>query len=180
MIKAKEKVEEKAKEKAKEKVEKKAKESIVEIDKLAESGRIIKNRVIASVGLGLIPIPLVDVVGLTSIQLEMLARLTRLYDVPFRKNVGKSIIASLLGSVLPISMTPSIFSLLKAVPVIGWTTSAITMSVLGGGATYAIGKVFVQHFETGGTLLDFDSAAMEEYFAQKFEEGKKVASGAKK
>lgn len=155
-------------------------ETVVETDKLAEAKRITKNRVIASVGLGLVPMPIVDVVGLSAIQLEMVARLAKLYEVPFRKNLGKSLIASLLGGVLPISMTPGIFSLLKAVPVIGWTAGAMTVSVLGGAATYAIGKVFIQHFEAGGTLLDFDPEAMKDYFAQQFEEGKKVAAEAKK
>lgn len=153
-------------------------EAMVDIDRLAESRRIIKNRVIVSAGLGLVPVPLVDLVGLTTIQLEMLARLTKLYDVPFRKNVGKSLIAGLVGGVLPVSIMPGTFSLLKAVPLIGWATGAATMSILGGAATYAIGKVFVSHFEAGGTLLNFNPEAMKEYFAEQFEEGKKVASAA--
>lgn len=152
----------------------------VVVDKLAKGRKIIKNRVIASVGLGLIPIPLVDVVGLTGVQLEMLSKLSRLYEIPFRKDVGKSIIASLIGSVLPVSVTPAVMSLLKAVPIIGQTTSVLTMSVLGGATTYAVGKVFVQHFEAGGTFLDFDPEAMRKYFAEQFEQGKKVASEMKK
>jgi len=30
------------------------------------------------------------------------------------------------------------------------------MATLGGASTYAIGRVFKQHFEKGGTLEDFD------------------------
>ena len=30
------------------------------------------------------------------------------------------------------------------------------MPVLSAGATFAIGKAFIQHFESGGTLLDFN------------------------
>jgi hypothetical protein len=30
------------------------------------------------------------------------------------------------------------------------------MPALSAGATYAIGKAFIQHFATGGTLLDFN------------------------
>jgi hypothetical protein len=30
------------------------------------------------------------------------------------------------------------------------------MPVLSAGATYAIGKAFIQHFASGGTLLDFN------------------------
>ena len=183
MVKVEEKVKDKVNEKVEEKVKDKVNEnvgaSIVETDKLEESKRIIKNRVIASAGLGLIPMPLVDVVGLTSIQLEMVSKLAKLYDVPFRRDVGKSIIASLVGGVLPVSMVPGTFSLLKAVPLIGWTTGAVTMSVLGGATTYAVGRVFVQHFEAGGNLLNFDPVAMKAYFAEQFAEGKKVASSAK-
>tara|TARA_B100000614_G_scaffold260172_1_gene286424 strand:+ start:1431 stop:1958 length:528 start_codon:yes stop_codon:yes gene_type:complete len=161
--------------KEKEKVE----DAVVEeIDKLVEAKRIIKNRVIISAGLGLVPVPMVDLVGLATIQLEMLARLTKLYEIPFRKNVGKSLIASLVGGVLPVSVVPGTFSLLKAVPLIGWATGAATMSLLGGAATYAVGKVFVAHFEAGGNLLNFDPEAMKEYFAEQFEEGKTVASAA--
>ncbi|MCG8619279.1 MAG: DUF697 domain-containing protein [Desulfobacterales bacterium] len=161
--------------KEKEKVE----EAVVEeIDKLVEAKRIIKNRVIISAGLGLVPVPMVDLVGLATIQLEMLARLTKLYEIPFRKNVGKSLIASLMGGVLPVSVVPGTFSLLKAVPLIGWATGAATMSLLGGAATYAVGKVFTAHFEAGGTLLNFNPEAMREYFAEQFEEGKTVASAA--
>jgi len=36
--------------------------------------------------------------------------------------------------------------------------------------------VFVQHFESGGTLLDFDPKKMREYFASKLAEGKEVAA----
>ena len=36
---------------------------------------------------------------------------------------------------------------------IGQSTGAITMPVIAGASTYAIYKVFVQHFESGGTFL---------------------------
>ncbi len=42
------------------------------------------------------------------------------------------------------------------------------MPVLSAGATYAIGKAFVQHFESGGTLLDFNPPDYREFIkAQK-------------
>ena len=42
--------------------------------------------------------------------------------------------------------------------------------------TYAIGGVFMQHFESGGTLLDFEPKKMREYFSSKLEEGKEIAA----
>lgn len=109
---------------------------------------------------GLIPIPLVDVATVAGVQLMMLRRLSEIYDVPFSENRGKSVIASLAGSVLPASTATTgamtVGSLVKGVPAIGWAVGAVTMPALSAGATYVIGKVFIQHFASGGTLLDFD------------------------
>jgi hypothetical protein len=35
--------------------------------------------------------------------------------------------------------------------------------------TWAMGRVFIQHFETGGTLLDFNAEKMRDYFKSEFE-----------
>jgi uncharacterized protein (DUF697 family) len=47
-------------------------------------------------------------------------------------------------------------SVLKAVPMVGTIVGGLVMPVLSAGATYAIGKAFIQHFASGGTLLDFN------------------------
>jgi uncharacterized protein (DUF697 family) len=140
---------------------------------------IVQNRVWWSVGGGLIPVPWVDVVAVTGVQMSMIASLSNLYGVPFNKNVSKTIVASLLGSVVPSSMANgSIGMAIKAIPIMGATLGTVTMSAFSGAATYAIGKVFIQHFETGGTLLDFDVDSMREFFKKEFEIGKGVARSA--
>ena len=40
--------------------------------------------------------------------------------------------------------------------------------------TFAVGKVFVQHFESGGTFLDFDAATAKTVFREYFAEGKEI------
>src|SRR5918912_4574798 len=89
---------------------------------------------------GLVPIPLVDVAAVGGLQLFMLRRLSELYDVPFSETRGKSIIASLAGSVLPASTATSsamtVGSLIKGFPGIGWAVGALTMPVFSAGATY--------------------------------------------
>src|ERR1700731_528007 len=52
---------------------------------------------------GLIPIPLVDIAAVGGVQLQMLRKLSEIYGVPFTENRGKSIIASLAGSLIPAS-----------------------------------------------------------------------------
>ncbi len=54
------------------------------------------------------------------------------------------------------------------------------MPILCGAATYATGKVFIQHFASGGTFLTFDPAKVKAHYAQMFEEGKKVSSKIRK
>lgn len=54
------------------------------------------------------------------------------------------------------------------------------MPVFSGSATYAIYKVFVQHFESGGTFLDLDPAKVKVYFSEHFAKGKKVVEGLRK
>ena len=67
-------------------------------------------------------------------------------------------------------------SLIKCIPLIGQTTGAVTMPVVSGASTYAVFKVFVQHFEAGGTFLDLDPSKVKAYFAEQFKKGKKVAT----
>ncbi len=146
---------------------------------LRQARDIVRTRVYWALGIGLVPIPVVDFAGLMAVQLEMLSRLSRLYGVPFRKDLGKNIIASLVGSVVPPLAAAPLASMLKLIPVIGYTTGAVSMSLVGGACTYALGRVFTKHFSMGGTLFDFDVEASKEEFKQQYEEGKAKATAAK-
>lgn len=116
---------------------------------------------------GLIPIPIADIAAVGGVQLQMLRRLSKIYGVPFSENRGKSIIASLAGALLPASASTttamSVGSLLKVLPGIGTAIGSISMPVFSAGATYVIGKVFIQHFASGGTLLDFNPPDYREF-----------------
>lgn len=116
---------------------------------------------------GLLPIPLVDVAAVGGVQMYMLRRLSEIYSVPFSDNLGKSVIASLAGSLLPASTaattTMAVGSMLKFMPGVGTVIGALTMPAFSAGATYIIGKVFIQHFASGGTLLDFNPPDYREF-----------------
>ena len=117
---------------------------------------------------GLIPLPFVDVLAVGGLQLQMLRRLSQIYDVQFTENRGKALIASIAGTMIPVTSGMGAASALKGVPILGMIASAFVMPVLSAGATYAIGKAFVQHFESGGTLLDFNPPDYKEFIkAQK-------------
>jgi uncharacterized protein (DUF697 family) len=112
---------------------------------------------------GLVPVPLADLAAVTGVQIQMLRRLSQIYDVPFSENRGKAIIAGLAGTMVPASSSLGAASLLKGIPLLGITVGALTMPALSVGATYAIGMAFIQHFISGGTLLDFDPPDYHEF-----------------
>src|SRR6185312_12757615 len=87
---------------------------------------------------GLIPVPVVDVFAVGGLQIQMVRRLSQIYDVEFSENRGKALIASLAGSMIPATSGIGAASVLKAVPVIGTIAAGFVMPALSAGATYAI------------------------------------------
>jgi uncharacterized protein (DUF697 family) len=132
---------------------------------------------------GLIPIPLVDMVAVGGVQLHMLRRLSEIYGVPFSENRGKSVLASVAGAVIPASTATTTAmgagSFMKGLPGFGTAIGALTMPVVSAGATWIIGKVFMQHFASGGTLLDFNPPDYREFIkAQREKLGMRAGSAA--
>jgi len=121
---------------------------------------------------GLLPVPVVDVAAVGGVQLQMLRRISQLYDVPFSKNRGKAIVASLAGTMIPASTGLGVASMAKSVPVAGTAICAMTAPALSVGATYVIGMAFVEHFARGGTLLDFDPPDHREFIKAPAEQRK--------
>ena len=134
---------------------------------------IIRNHVIWSLGAGFIPVVAADVLAVSALQLDMIRQLCRVYDVNFSETQGKAIVTSLTSSTLARLGAGSIA---KLVPVVGSVLGGVTNSVFAGASTYALGEVFKKHFESGGTILDFDPERLKKLYKEKFEKGKKVAT----
>jgi len=152
----------------------------VPYDRFNEASDIVRTRVYWSLGVGLAPIPLLDFAALMAIQLEMISKLAKLYDAPFQKDIGKHLIASLVGSVVPTLAAGPLSAMIKFIPVIGLATGAVTMCLAGAASTYALGRIFTKHFALGGTLFTFDPEKMREEFKKTFEEGQTLAGDLKK
>ncbi len=141
----------------------------------SQSLGIIQKYMYWSMGAGLIPVPAIDIAALLAIQLTMVAKLARAYGQQFSRDRGKAFVGSLVGGVLPTAGAAPVSSLIKMVPLVGQLAGAMAMPVLAGASTYAVGRVFVQHFESGGTFLNFDPESVRGYYAEQFEEGKTKA-----
>jgi uncharacterized protein (DUF697 family) len=154
-----------------------AKEEAPAPSKEAEGSAIIRQNVLWAAGGGILPFPLVDVVAVTVVEIKMLRELSALYDVPFKEDQVKSVLVSLLvGLGAPALGTALTVSLIKSIPLAGFASAFLAVPGLAAAFTYAVGKVFHQHFASGGTFLDFDPKKVREHFARQFEEGKLAVS----
>lgn len=142
-----------------------------------QATKLTRRFVLWSMGGSLIPVPFADLAAVIGVQIKMLRDMAKIYEVPFAENRTKSILTTLIGSLgIAPGTTMLLGSLVKLIPGVGTFAGTISLPVVVGAITYATGKVFIMHFESGGTLLDFKPETMKEFYIKQFNEGKKVAS----
>jgi uncharacterized protein (DUF697 family) len=141
--------------------------------------KLIRHHVYGSMAVGLVPIPMVDFLGITGIQLNLVRKMAAYYDIPFSKEMTKNLIISLIGGAVPASAALPVASSVKFIPIIGQSLGAVSMPVIAGALTYAVGKVFYRHFASGGTFLTFDPEKARVYYEEMFQKGKTVVKGMK-
>ncbi len=139
-----------------------------DIDRGAKALAIVKHNTLWSAGVGVVPVPLLDMATMLALQLLMVRKLARLYDVPYKKQRSKAAIVGLLGG---LSAGYIGGGALKLIPLFGIFSFA-AMPTINAAISYAVGKVFIQHFESGGTFLDFDPKKVRAYFEDQFRQGK--------
>ena len=144
---------------------------IDEAQEIAANG-IVKNHIIASIALGLVPAPLFDIAALTATQMSLLRTLSGHYGVSFDDHSSKALLTSLVGGSLPVLGAVGFSSLVKLIPGIGTLAGSASLSIVAGAVTYAIGQTFIMHFEAGGTLEDFDPKQAREFFKREVGNGK--------
>ncbi len=148
--------------------------------KLGEAHGLIKKYTYWSLGAGALPLGVLDLAAIAAVQTKLVNDLSNLYGVKFCQHRAKNITAILIASVGAGTLLRGVTaSVVKMIPLIGTFSGMVALPIVAGAATYALGKVFVQHFEMGGTLLDFDPEKTREYFAAQFKEGQKVAADLK-
>jgi uncharacterized protein (DUF697 family) len=142
-----------------------------------EAMKIVRRYIGWSAAGGLLPAPGLDMAAVLAVQLKMLSEISDVYDVPFQRNLVKGLVSSLLGSFLPITVAQASGSALKVVPLFGTLMSFVWQPALASASTYALGKVFIQHFESGGTFLNFKPEEVREYFREQFEAARRGVTG---
>ena len=105
------------------------------------------------------PFPILDALGILAVQRRMLSRLAELYKVPYSQSLAKDLLRTLAGGIATRATIPVAR---KIIPGIGVLFGSTGMAAIGSASTYAVGKIFQQHFEEGGTLEDFNAEQKKE------------------
>ncbi|MDN2584307.1 DUF697 domain-containing protein [Aquibium sp. ELW1220] len=135
----------------------------------AEAAVVISRSVAWSAAAAVVPVPYVDLLALGAVQVKMVRDLAGVYGVDASSETLQAVISALLGTLAPAAISGSLLgSALKVVPVGGTILGSVGLAAFGSAATYAIGKIFVRHFEAGGTLKSFSAAAVEEDLKKEF------------
>jgi len=137
---------------------------VIQSDRLRVAHSIVRTHTLLAAGAGCLPGHGWDVAALGLAQMGQLQRLSQLYRIDFSDDLARKLVAVLLGSYAPLRMAAPVAGVLKMVPLIGQVAGSLSMAGLGGLVTHAIGKVFIQHFESGGTFLTFDPQQVRAYF----------------
>ncbi len=152
------------------------KQEVVEDSRADQALRIVKANMLWAIGSGLLPVPFADIAGVAAVQMKMLSEMSYVYGLKFSENRVKNILGALAGSVGSATVVGAqLASLIKIIPIVGSFSGMIALPVIAGASTYAVGKIFIMHFESGGTFLDFDPQKMHKHFEQEFKKGRKVA-----
>lgn len=152
-------------------------ETLPVVQREAAALALVKSHVPWAVGAAAIPFPGVDFAALLAVQQRMLCKLAAHYGLSYRKEAAKSVVATLLGDVLGATLSGGLISLAKLIPGVGAVVGIVSLPAFAGAVTYAVGKVFISHFEAGGTFLDLQPEALRAHFREEFEKAGRESTG---
>jgi uncharacterized protein (DUF697 family) len=151
-------------------------ENLMSDVRISDANKLVSRYALYAAGGGLIPVPTLDIAAIIAVQIKMVADLSKLYDVPFSQDRAKTVVTALIGGVLPGALAGGSLAVLgtviKLIPIVGTAIGAVTTSAFAYALTLAVGKVFTLHFETGGSLLNFEPEKVRSHFEKEFKGAK--------
>jgi uncharacterized protein (DUF697 family) len=112
---------------------------------------------------GVVPFPLLDVAGIATIQGLMISKIYKIYyqdtKVGFSDNFAQNLLTVIIGGVGPeLLFAGAIGSVLKLVPVVGILPGGGSVSFVGFGSTYAVGKIVSGQLSQGHSPFAFEAS----------------------
>jgi uncharacterized protein (DUF697 family) len=125
--------------------------------RLSHAHAIVQRHVAyAAVG-GVIPLPIANVASITAVIVRMVKVLSDLYGVPFERDRARAIVIGMMGGAMPTGLaavtTSTLVYIVPGSVLIGLAVSSIAAVA----CTRGIGRIFVEHYESGATLHDLSA-----------------------
>jgi uncharacterized protein (DUF697 family) len=118
---------------------------------------IVERHANMSVVGGVLPVPILNAAAITAILVRMVRQLSNLYGVPFQRNRAHALVIGLMGGVMPTGLASAASSALVYVMPGANVIGLVVSSVTAGTCARSLGRLFIYHFESGATLVDFPS-----------------------
>jgi uncharacterized protein (DUF697 family) len=131
----------------------------------AAAMQIVYRYMAVSAGAALIPLAGLDVVTLAGVHVSLIKRLCDHYEIDFSEHAARNVLIAVFASIGP-GVVGSLAGrrVLRALPAaigpFGWALMSASSAVF----SYGIGRLFIHHFEAGGTLLTFDAERLHDVF----------------
>jgi uncharacterized protein (DUF697 family) len=123
----------------------------------AGARRIVHRYVGVSAVAGLITVPALDVVALGGVHVALIKELTDYYGAEFSEHTARNILIAITAGLVPGAIGSSVGrKALSVLPFVTHGAGLLVMSAFSAGVSYALGNVFIRHFEAGGTLDSFN------------------------
>lgn len=132
---------------------------------------MIKSACAWAAATSLIPLSGADIATLAAVQANLVINISALYGEKVEKYAVSGVIATLLGTLLPAyAANYALTAAAKVIPLPGLGSLLSFPAVAGSNAaaTYAVGKVFVNHYEKGGTFASFNPEAAKDSLMTEF------------
>lgn len=118
---------------------------------------IVRKYALISAGAGLITVPVVDVTALAGVHLALIKAITEHYREEFSERTARTIVIAIGASLVPGALGSILGRrALRTLPFVTPVLGLATLSAFSAFVSYALGTIFVRHFDAGGTLHDFD------------------------
>ncbi|MEL6389639.1 MAG: DUF2853 family protein [Bacteroidota bacterium] len=114
---------------------------------------IIQKYALAAAAAGLVPIPLLDLASISTVQYRMIKSIGQAYPhIDFVDQKSNGLIAAVVGGITSFELGWITRLLLKGVPIIGPLVGGTAVSGFAYYSTMIIGEIFDEHFSSGGDL----------------------------
>lgn len=121
----------------------------------ARAMRIVNRHAGFSAVGGVLPLPIANFASVTAVMLRMVKVLSKHYSVPFERDRARAIVVAMVVGAMPTGIGAVASSaLFYVIPSAALPALAIS-SFSAAACTRSVGRIFVEHFESGATLADF-------------------------